>query len=114
MRMKSRDEIAFDLRKMIADGRLVSKIGTGLSYPEINRRIARGEFLVTSCESVLATSRESRVIFEQWVQEHRVMDTNMVRVHKDLPTLYAINKECADGKMLRFPDFGKMCPLFID
>lgn len=111
---KSRDEIALDLRKMIAEGSLVSKVGTGLPYPEINRRIAKGEYLVTSCESVLATSREVREIFEGWIDEHRVMDTNMVRVHKDLPTLYAINKECADGRMLRFPDFGKMCPLFID
>lgn len=112
--MKSREEIASILRNMIADGSLVSKVGTGLPYPEICRRIAKGEYLVTSCESVLATDRASRDLFEEWISEHRVMDSNMVRVHKDLPTLYAINKECADGKMLRFPDFGKMCPLFID
>lgn len=112
--MMYKEEIAVRLRNRIADGELVSRKGTGMDYAEINRRIARGELLVTSCESVLARTEEARDEFEGWVSERRVMDTNMVRVHKGLLTLYAINKECADGKMLRFPDFGRMCPLFID
>lgn len=110
----SRDEIVTALRQMIADGELISKTSSGLSYPEINRRIAKGEFLVTSCESVLATTPIAKSEFEEWIRDHRVMDAHMVRLHKNLLTLYAINKECADGKMLRFPDFGRMCPLFID
>lgn len=110
----SRDEILAALRQMIADGELVSKANCGFSYPEINRKIAKGEFFVTSCASVLATTMIAKDEFEDWIQDHRVMDANMVRVHKNLLTLYAINKECAEGRMVRFSDFGKMCPLFID
>ena len=112
--MLSKEEIAEKLRNAIADGVLVSRKSLGVPYPEVNRMIAKGELFVTSCESVLARTEWARDEFEKWVSERRVMDTNMVRVHKGLLTLYAINKECADGKMLRFPDFGRMCPLFID
>lgn len=98
----------------IKEGKLMSKKSTGLSYAGINKAIAKGDFLPTSYESIVATDKEARDKFETLVNQKRILDGNAVKVNKGLMTLYAINIACANGDMLRFSDFGHSIPLYID
>lgn len=110
----NRNEIAWQLRQWIAGGLLKSKKATGLTYAAINKAIASGELLPTSFEGIVATDKTIRDKFEGLVNQRRILDGKSIKVHKGLLTLYAINLSCANGELLRFPDFGKSNPLYID
>lgn len=110
----SRNEIAFMLRQWLADGRLIGKKASGLSYAAINKMIASGEFLATSFEGIVAKDAAVRDRFEALVTQKRIMDSKGVKLNKGLLTLYAINISCANGELLRFPDLGHSVVLYID
>lgn len=110
----SRSEIVELLNSWIREGRLVSKTGLGLPYAEINRRIAAGEWLLTSCESVLCADSEVRELFEQLWAEKRVMDRHACMVNKNLLTIYAMDKACNNGEFVRVDLEGKKTILYVD
>lgn len=110
----SRNEIASMLRLMLMQGRISSKVATGLNYGAVNKAIAEGRLFQTSFASIVCSDAETRDVFEDFVRKGRIMDVTAVKVQMGLLTQYAITKAAADGRFLRFPDFGNSCVLYID
>ena len=110
----TRFEIRDLLQGYIADGKLMTKKGTGTDYATIKRRLAKGELLVTHYEEIVATDEDARNRFAELVMDGRVMDLLQVQNKTGLITKYAIDKACAEGEMLKFTGFGKSKPLYID
>lgn len=111
----NRVEIASKLREYIQGGKLLSKPMTGkTSYHAIDRKVQKGEYLVTPYRSVVATDSEARDWFNGLVNEGRIMDFLQVQMRKEMLTNYEVNKACMRGEMIKFDNFGKSCVLYID
>lgn len=109
----TRETIVTTLRKHIEDGRLLSKPMTGKCHATIDRGIAKGEYLETYFESILAKDLEAKEWFNEMVCNKGIMNALQARVDFGFKTDYELNKACMCGVLVKFPDFGKACPLYI-
>lgn len=109
----SREDIANILRRRKEEGRIMSKRELQMNYGKVNRAIGKGELYQSSFEALVCTDVETRDLLEEWHSEGRVMDMAMIKARTMYTTAYAVNIACANGDMLRFPDFGKSKVLYI-
>jgi len=110
----TRTEIVEQLRYWIKSGAMLGKPNTGLSYAEINRKIAAKEFFPTEYDSIVFTDLEACLKFRKLVDSGRIMNGSQCRIKRGLLTLYAINTACANGELLRFAEIGKKITLYIN
>lgn len=108
-----RETIVATLRKYIEEGRLLSKPMIGKCHATIDRGIARGEYLETYFESIVAKDEEVKEWFNKRVCDKDIMNALQARVDYGYKTDYELNKACMCGVLVKFPDFGKACPLYI-
>lgn len=109
----SRVEIAEMLRHWIETGDVACKRDLPFGYGKINRAIGKNELFQSSFEELVFRNERYRDMLEAWKSDGRVMDLAMVKASTRYTTAYAVNVACANGKMLRFPDFGKSKILYI-
>lgn len=114
----TRFEIRDQLRQYISEGKLLTKANLraeqGKCYATINRAIAKGEYLVTCYEEVIATDSEARLWLNNLVDNKRIMTFLQVQNKMGYVTKYEVEKACQEGDLIRFYDFGKAIPLYID
>lgn len=111
---KSREEIVATLNRWVEEGEIVSKIGLNLPYAEVDRRVAKGELLLTLCEGVLCYKKEVKAEFDKLFVSHRILSSHGCRVHKNLLTLYAIEQAVTNGSLARVDLPGRKTILYID
>lgn len=114
----TRFEIRDQLRQYIADGKLLTKANLraeqGMAYATINRAVANREYFVTYYEEIVATDSDARLWLNNLIDEKRIMTFLQVQNYKGYVTKYEVEKACQEGILMRFYDFGKAIPLYID
>ena len=112
-----RFEIRDALRQYIAEGGLVTKSDLrkrGLTYANINRSIASENYFVTAYEELVATNASARLWFNKMVKQEHIMSFLQVQNKKGFKTKYEVDIACQTGELIKFVDFGKALPLYID
>lgn len=115
----SREDIASTMRQWISEGKMFSSAmlnKMGISAHEVGRRCASRQLFRSRQGAIIFTEEELRRIFEEWMYSpnKRVYTRADLDSLKGLIKLYDINKACANGFFLRFPDLGKSATLYIE
>lgn len=115
----SREDIASTMRQWISEGKMFSSAmlnKMGISAHEVGRRCASRQLFRSRQGAIIFTEEELRRIFEEWMYSpnKRVYTGADLDSLKGLIKLYDINKACANGLFLRFPDLGKSATLYIE
>lgn len=115
----SKEEIASTMRQWISEGKMFSSAmlnKNGVSAHEVGRRCASRQLFRSRQGAIIFTEEELRRIFEEWMYSpnKRVYTVADMDSLKGLIKLYDINKACANGCFLRFPDLGKSATLYIE
>lgn len=111
--MKSREEIVDTLKIWIAEGRLISKVGLGIPYHEIERQVADGKYLATSAQGILCTDAKVKETFEEFWDQKRVMDGIRLGAVMGYVTVYSVTKAIAEGRIERVDLDGKKSILYV-
>lgn len=109
----TKQQIAQQLQQWIDEGKMTTKRQTGKAYPEIDRKIAKGEYFLTKVKSILTTDNETQKTFNGMCERKEVLSFLDVQLaYPQYKTQYSVNKAAAKGEFLRFDGF-KNIPLYI-